>query len=248
MFSDEFKKVVGDASFFKDYHYCDEPTFETALMDAGWRWLASSGSQETQIYRHPKYPRVVARISTKQNIGFMEYLTLCQKYKGNPYFQKVYESFEYPNGVHVSFLERLLPFSRRSGSIKTDRKKPYFDFYTFLYEGYKDPELVEKHMADEHLKQALRAIFNKIDDSLLCENGLGLDIGGDNLMARVLENGSLFPVISDPLEGSIRKEDRELYDYARYPWVLALRRKLGLLEPNHMKPFPDFKDNSWVYQ
>lgn len=226
-------------SFSQDCENTDEK-----LRKLGWK-LKTREYHGTSVFISPNR-KFVARVNTENDYAFRIYADLCGKMKSNPYFQNVHRQYLLHDGTHITIMERLI--ARQSHrKITSTKAKPSKDLYLFLHEGYKHPDLKNKFMNDLHFKNAIRALWNTIDQQIHTNAPLmpALDLHGGNIMLRPKENGFYEPVMADPL-GNLGDPDDDLEQH-NDPWDIRLRRMVGLMDPPYFKNLSliDTKYNRW---
>lgn len=218
----------------------------------GWRSLRENLSDIDMLISPDK--NNVMRISEYHkgyyDRAFEVHADLCMRNSGNPYLQKVHDHFRLGDGSHVTIMERLVYLRRIDECLETKRNKDIKDFYKFINEGYKYPDIEEKFLGDDRLREALRALFVTIDfynNSNYPVIDYDLDTHCWNFMGRLMPDKSIHPVLSDPFQ-SIDKDSAKEMHLIEFlsPWTLSLRRKLGIMDNAQFQRLPEIKGNSWV--
>ena len=224
--------------------------FTMGLRYQGWIQIERKNEEQAIAFMAPDRKSVV-RLSVhnghESDHGFQVYADLCQRNAGNPYLQKVYSCFTLADGSHVTHMERLVNCKKFRAS-SNPKMEPLLKCHRFLNDGFNEPELCEEMMKDGVLKDTLRLLFSAIDFN----NGSGfnldptLDVHGNNIMARIKPDGSLQPVLSDPIATLFHSPDEPFHVCERIdPWTMVLRRKLGMIDPAYIGKLPEIKNQTW---
>ncbi len=238
-----FYNAVNDISF-PSFLYNEGKALQ-AVEDLGWTYH-NCGGNLTYIYKSPN-PRIVARINYTKDFAFQIYADLCQTLPHNPYLQNVYGHFTLKDGTHIAILERLVHVPFKQDKNPPGRARAANDFYRFLQEGYDHHDLSQKYLADPYVREAMQHLYATIDVHHGTESRLrsSFDCHADNVMGRVLENGTIQPVITDPYETGEWVEKHDYIDNLT-PWSVYLRRKVGLMDPSYFNNLPNNNRNSWI--